>query len=367
MILRIDLLALIPAYNEEAIIEETLQSLLHAGMEPKKIIVINDASTDKTAEIARSLGVEVIDNEVNLGKAGGVTKALNIINHSPRYKDLTHVCFLDADTLVDRRYFFEVRKRLREDALECEKEAKKNKQKKPISVLCGKAKSIPHNWLTAFRAYEYWITHALHKPAQATLKAITVAPGCASTYSVEALKETVWDGDTVTEDMDVTIQVALSGGRVVYEEKAIVYTQDPRTLRDYFNQIGKRWYKGTWQVAGKHGLLWRGPFRMLNWECRIMMLEPFLYIGVPVFYAIHRPETIFWFFLMCYLTNVVLAVIASWHENRFDILKYSLIFSIMWVPNTFLFIWASWNIIGRKNSVQRWYSPKRYNITKGEV
>jgi glycosyltransferase involved in cell wall biosynthesis len=41
----------IPAYNEEAFIALTLQSLVSQTVLPKKVVVVNDNSTDKTAEI----------------------------------------------------------------------------------------------------------------------------------------------------------------------------------------------------------------------------------------------------------------------------------------------------------------------------
>ncbi|PZX91882.1 glycosyltransferase family 2 protein [Flavobacterium aquariorum] len=41
----------IPTYNEEALIALTLQSLVSQTVLPKKIVVVNDNSTDKTAEI----------------------------------------------------------------------------------------------------------------------------------------------------------------------------------------------------------------------------------------------------------------------------------------------------------------------------
>ena len=42
---------IIPAYNEEKYIALTLQSILSQTVLPKKIVVVNDNSTDKTAEI----------------------------------------------------------------------------------------------------------------------------------------------------------------------------------------------------------------------------------------------------------------------------------------------------------------------------
>jgi len=48
----------IPSYNEEALIPLTLQSLISQTVLPSKIVVVNDNSTDKTAEIVMEFAKE---------------------------------------------------------------------------------------------------------------------------------------------------------------------------------------------------------------------------------------------------------------------------------------------------------------------
>ena len=48
----------IPSYNEEALISLTLQSLISQTVLPSKIVVVNDNSTDKTAEIVLDFAKE---------------------------------------------------------------------------------------------------------------------------------------------------------------------------------------------------------------------------------------------------------------------------------------------------------------------
>lgn len=62
---------IVPSYNEESNISSTIKDLkIHAP--DLKIIVINDASTDGTSEIARQEGCLVLDLVVNLGIGGAV-------------------------------------------------------------------------------------------------------------------------------------------------------------------------------------------------------------------------------------------------------------------------------------------------------
>lgn len=62
----------IPAYNAEAFIGDTIRSALAQTLVPLEIIVVDDGSTDHTAEVAASLGCHVI-RQVN----GGVCVARN--------------------------------------------------------------------------------------------------------------------------------------------------------------------------------------------------------------------------------------------------------------------------------------------------
>ena len=49
---------IIPAHNEEAMIERVIRSVLADGIEDLECVVVPNACTDRTAEIARMLGGE---------------------------------------------------------------------------------------------------------------------------------------------------------------------------------------------------------------------------------------------------------------------------------------------------------------------
>lgn len=66
----------IPAYNNEETIHEAIATSLNQEYPDKEILVIDDCSTDKTAEVARSYPVRVIINEKNLGIAKNLEKLM---------------------------------------------------------------------------------------------------------------------------------------------------------------------------------------------------------------------------------------------------------------------------------------------------
>ncbi|NLX91236.1 MAG: glycosyltransferase family 2 protein [Firmicutes bacterium] len=86
-----DIMAIIPAYNEERTIGNVLSALKEVSL-VKKIIVVSDGSTDNTVQVARSYGVEVVELEENRGKGGALKAGLDNAKADV-------VLFLDADLL----------------------------------------------------------------------------------------------------------------------------------------------------------------------------------------------------------------------------------------------------------------------------
>jgi len=79
----------IPAYNEAERVGRVLEAA--AAVEGvDEIVVVDDGSTDDTAEVARSFGARVIRNERNLGKGGALQAGF-------RSTGADIVCTLDAD------------------------------------------------------------------------------------------------------------------------------------------------------------------------------------------------------------------------------------------------------------------------------
>jgi len=338
-----NLCVLIPAKDEELVIGTTIESILSAGMAAKDVYLVDDGSSDNTGLIARSLGVDVLRNAVNVGKALSVqaaTKHFDLVN---RYK---YIAMMDADTLVNRDYFVAVLNRFMANPT--------------AAAVCGRPESRPHNWITAYRCWEYYMTHCVYRGGQSNMGVIMVAPGCAATYRSHTFAQLDWNNDTRVEDMDVTIQVHRKAlGRILYEPKAIVYTQDPSSIRDFVKQI-LRWHGGTWQVGRKYKML--SGVSKIDWEFKLLMGEGLIF---SIVFLASPIWTVLWpraalALVIDAILIIAVSLAAAISDNRKDVFLYSPMFLFLRIIYCSIFVYSFWNVIIRKNHLQGWLSVKRY-------
>ncbi len=94
----------IPAYNEEKYLPKTLESLKKLDRVPDEIIVVDGASTDRTAAIARQHGAKVITvahRGIGYARDKGLMKATSDI-----------VAYTDADTVVPHDWLVKIEETL---------------------------------------------------------------------------------------------------------------------------------------------------------------------------------------------------------------------------------------------------------------
>lgn len=253
---------LIPAINEEKVIAHTLKAAVKI-VENEDVYVIDDGSTDNTSQVAKKY-TQNVKKTKNHGKA----HAMNFgIKYFSLIKNYEFIFFIDADTKPNLNFLKVVMPHFNKDS------------KKTLACVIGRVKGMGHNWISRYRQWEYFIAHYIHKKAQENLRSILVAPGCATVYRSSVFKKLKFPKGTLTEDMDFTFLMHRRGyDQMIFEDKAIVNTQDPQNLIDFIKQI-KRWYTGFWQVVRKHNIPWEG--QALDLEVAMLALEG-LYNGLIV-------------------------------------------------------------------------------------
>jgi poly-beta-1,6-N-acetyl-D-glucosamine synthase len=334
---------MLPAKDEAVGIGRTLRSILQAGLLPADVYVIDDGSSDGTGNIARGFGVNVARNEKNIGKAHSLARLASTFELIRSYD---FVCLMDADTQVSADYFQSVKKSFGEPG---------------VAVVCGRAKSTPHNWLTAYRCLAYWISHAIYKDGQSNMGVITVTPGCAAAFRSDAFAQLDWSNDTIVEDMDCTIQVHRKKlGRIVYQKHAVVSTQDPRTIRDYVKQM-YRWHTGAWQVGKKYGML--TGLSKIDLEYKLLMGEGVifatLFLLMPVWLLLY-PRLAFYGVGMDMIVLTFLSIICAVCDRRGDVFFFSPMYPLLRFVDCSVFLYSFWKVVVQKKQVRGWFAVKRY-------
>jgi glycosyltransferase involved in cell wall biosynthesis len=105
-----ELSIIIPAYNEEKSIEETIKNIIKYNPDGR-IIVVDDGSSDKTRERSESLGVRVISHKRNRGYGAALKTGF-------RNADTDLLTFLDADLTYHPKYLPTLLEKLKRENLD---------------------------------------------------------------------------------------------------------------------------------------------------------------------------------------------------------------------------------------------------------
>lgn len=224
----------VPAWNEEATIYGTLDSLMALDY-PKnqyRVVVVNDASADRTAEVVELYPVDLINAPKNQGSK---SRALGLIPLESYDADI-FIC-VDADTI------------LRKDAVT---EIVKAFEDPSVTIASGHVMSRFSNGMkkaniwTAARSAEYATGQKIVKETQSKYKTVLVACGCFFAIRMEYLKNHKFSERTIAEDMDLTWTAMEDGHYIAYVPTAICEVNDPWNFHTYWNQLS-RWYRGFFQ------------------------------------------------------------------------------------------------------------------------
>jgi cellulose synthase/poly-beta-1,6-N-acetylglucosamine synthase-like glycosyltransferase/spore germination protein YaaH/peptidoglycan/xylan/chitin deacetylase (PgdA/CDA1 family) len=230
---------LIPAYNEEKVIERTVRAALNSDYPNLRVIVIDDGSKDKTLEVARNAFAEefaagkvLILDKQNSGKAEALNYGIEHIGDAELFVGI------DADTIIAR------------DAIARLVPHFINPK---VGAIAGNAKVGNRvNLWTRWQALEYITSQNFERRALDVLGAVSVVPGAIGAWRVSAVREVGgYHVDTVAEDADLTMALLRRGYRVEYEDMALAYTEAPTNANGLMRQRF-RWSFGILQAVYKH-------------------------------------------------------------------------------------------------------------------
>lgn len=223
---------IIPAYNEEKSIADTIKSIKNQTVKIDGIIVVDDFSSDRTGDVALNEGAFVIRTPHNMG-----TKAM-AQNYVLPFISTDLFVTIDADTI------------LHPEAVE--KTLPYFNDPKTGSV-CGFV--IPQKIETIWekgRFIEYLFGISIMKAAQNNVGVVLVSSGCFSTFKTDIVREFGgFKQRTMAEDMDLTWEMHFKGYKIYCAPDAFCYPLDPSTGSIFIKQI-LRWYSAFFQNVSIH-------------------------------------------------------------------------------------------------------------------
>ena len=244
---------IVPAFNEEAAIAQSVRSILALDYPIFKleVIVVNDGSTDGTlAEITavarENPRVKVIDFPENRGKRAAMAAGMR------RARRAQVVAFVDSDSVLEP------------SAMRILVQGFADPR---VGAMAGHAGVLNarENWITKMQAVRYFVAFKVSKAAESVFGAVTCCSGCFAAYRREAIMPHLdaWEhqrflgrDSTYGDDRSLTNHV-LRDWKVRYEVRAVSNTIVPTTFRQFMRQQ-IRWKRSWTRESLRVGsFIWR--------------------------------------------------------------------------------------------------------------
>jgi cellulose synthase/poly-beta-1,6-N-acetylglucosamine synthase-like glycosyltransferase len=227
----------VPCYNEEGVIGETIEAILNSDYKNlKKVIVVDDCSTDGSWEVIKSYAkkydrVVAAQTPKNTGKASGSK------NYGAKFVDTDLIGFVDADSFPKKEA---IRK-----AIGFFNNPKVGAV--TTSVLVKKRTNL----IEKLQSIEYKVIVFTRK-ILGFVDAIYVTPGPLAIYRKKAFDEVNgFDEKNLTEDIEITWHLVSKGWKIEMSIPSRVYTVAPNKLKQWYSQR-IRWNVGGIQTMDKY-------------------------------------------------------------------------------------------------------------------
>lgn len=246
---------IVPAHNEEDVIEKTLQAFLATDYDPtlKEIIIVNDGSVDRTGELIKQYASTVIENgiaspnETNFSgkniilvnrEIGGNGKA-QASNDGAKYARGEILFFTDADVRIEGNSFLEAVKHFSDER---------------VGAVAGNVEITQNESpLNGFLIFESILAQKVTRSSFNVLGFHYIVPGGCAIF-----RKKVWESvggyrvGGLAEDTDLTWKILTETNKEIRFDSSIsVLADEPKTLQSLWNQR-VRWSRGNIEVMANN-------------------------------------------------------------------------------------------------------------------
>lgn len=217
----------IPAYNEEGVVDHLLLDLKNSSFPIAETIVLDDHSTDGTYEVAKKMNVTVVRNERKLGKAATLNEGAKIAK-----EDI--IIVFDADNRPEK---------------DCIKNLLNHFYSKNVAIVTGVTKSSPDGLVSKLAVLEFSLHFYLFQPFSARFNFFPILHG--AYFGIRRELASFFDEDALTEDFDISVKMVCRGYGIEFEPQAISYVSPPPSF-SLFTRQRERWIRGAVQASHRN-------------------------------------------------------------------------------------------------------------------
>lgn len=282
-------IALVPAHNEEDIIQATINSLMSQTYPFSYVLIIADNCTDKTIQIVkrnqRKYGAKKLRLLKTVGNSYKKAGALNQGFALTRKSRANFVFGMDADTIIDSRMV---------------EEAVKQFSYEPNTAgICSAYRTLPlkadatlwQKYIWRLQNIEFGLANAWRVE---NFDSARVLPGVSVMFRTKALndvhklnKGVVWATDSLVEDYRLTLELKDLGWDAKSSLRMISWSDVPLKL---FGKAGlfdqrQRWYSGTVDELRRRGVKKHSRYELftifllaLNFAMRLLLIAAYVTI-----------------------------------------------------------------------------------------
>ncbi len=355
----------VPCYNEGDNVREVIAHLHTMRYPHYQVIAVNDGSRDETGELLNSLTEKypdmlVVHQHRNEGKAIG-------LNTAAQLTDAEFLLCIDGDSLPDRDSITYMLAQLLND--------------RRVGAVTGNPRIRNRStMLGRMQVGEFSSIVGLIKRTQQLYGRLMTVSGVMAMFRREALEDVrYWRADMLTEDIDISWRLQISGWLLRYEPRALTWILMPETFKGLFRQR-LRWARGGLQVATSYlpqllhprqAMMWPilAEFWLsVVWAYSLMFLVILALIGLVVTLPEGWRYDIVprWHGTLLFLTCLAQLLVGVLIDRRYDYRIFRYFTDTVWYPVAFWVLGMITTVIalpqvllGRTPGRARWVSPDR--------
>lgn len=232
---------IVPAHNEEKVIAKLLNNLqkLNYPSHLYDIYVIADNCQDQTTNIVKNFPVNLLErnNPYEKGKGFALQYAFKKLGFLKGNNKYDAAIVFDADNLVEDNFLKVMNNRL----IAGEK----------IIQAYIDSKNPTDNWVTSTFSMMFWINDRFNLLARYNVGLSAVLMGTGMCISSQVLEEIGWHTETLTEDLEYSVQALTQGIKTTFAKETKIYNEKPLSFKASCRQR-LRWARGQISVTLKY-------------------------------------------------------------------------------------------------------------------